>query len=189
MKLVKTVFAVLVFIITISFAFISIAGDNPKIAIANALAKFMSSIPDDGWLISAEKLHEKITRGDKDFIVVDVRPNVDDYEESHIPGAIYMDWRDVTREDMLEFLPKDKMVILYCSTGHLENQALVALKLLGYKAYALRYGIMSWAETRHTEQTINALNKAKIAGYPVGRGMGPKEKEKAKRRAIEKTGC
>ena len=167
---------------------ITVAGDG-KDGVLPALERAFDLIPEDGYLIAAEDLDKRMKSGKKDFIIVDVRPKFEDYEEGHIPGAIYFPWRETVSEDALKMLPKDKDIILYCSTGHLENQSLIALRTLGYKAYALRWGMMSWSKTRLSEQSIEAIRQGEKSAYPVAKGAEAKLKEERHKKALEHTGC
>ncbi|MCK9419521.1 MAG: rhodanese-like domain-containing protein [Nitrospirae bacterium] len=157
--------------------------------VLSALENTFDMIPEDGHIISAETLYNRMKSGKQDFVIVDTRPHIEDFETGHIPGALFIPWRDIVKADSLKKLPKGKDIILYCSTGHLENQALTALRTLGYKAYALRWGMMSWAETRHTDQALEQINKAKKSGYPVEKGMNAKIREEYKIRMQQHMGC
>jgi rhodanese-related sulfurtransferase len=157
--------------------------------VLSALEKTFDLIPEDGYLINAETLHNRLKSGRNDFVIIDTRPNIEDFEAAHIPGALYIPWREIVKEDSLKKLPKGKDIILYCSTGHLENQALIALRALGYKTYALRWGMLSWAETRHSNQSVEEINKGKKSGYPIEKGMDAKLKEEHKKKHLEHMGC
>jgi len=184
---------VLIFFISATVIFLALysitgAGDGKK-GILQALETAFDLIPEDGYLVTAEDLDKRMRSGKTDFIIVDVRPKFEDYEEGHIPGAIYVPWRETVSEDALHKLPKDKDIILYSSTGHLEHQSLIALRTLGYKAFALRWGMLSWTKTRLTEQSIDAIKKGANAAYPVTKGTDAKLKEERRKKALEHTGC
>jgi rhodanese-related sulfurtransferase len=164
------------------------AGSGPE-DILSALERTFDMIPEDGYIISAETLYTRMKSGKQDFVIVDTSPHIEDFETGHIPGALYIPWREIVKEDTLKKLPKDKDIILYCSTGHLENQSLIALRTLGYKAYALRWGMMSWSETRHSDQAREEISKARKAGYPVEKGMDSKLKEEYKQKMLQHMGC
>ncbi len=164
------------------------AGSGPD-DVLSALEKTFDLIPEDGYNITAETLYTRMKSGKQDFVIVDTRPHIEDFEAGHIPGALYIPWREIVQEDSFKKLPKDKDIILYCSTGHLENQSLIALRTLGYKAYALRWGMMSWAETRHSDQAREEISKARKAGYPVEKGVDAKLREEYKQKMLQHMGC
>jgi len=118
-----------------------------------------------------------------------VRQTLEEYEEGHIPGAIYIPWRETVSEYALKRLPRDKDIILYVSTGHLENQALIALRMLGYKVFALRWGVMSWTKTRTSAQSIDAIQQGVRSTYPVAQGADAKLKDERYKKALEHAGC
>jgi rhodanese-related sulfurtransferase len=164
------------------------AGSGPEEA-QSALEKTFDMIPEDGYIISAETLYTRLKSGKQDFVIVDTRPHIEDFEAGHIPGALYIPWREIVKEDSLKKLPKDKEIILYCSTGPLANQSLIALRTLGYKAYALRWGMISWAETRQSDQAREEISKAGKAGHPVEKGMNAKLREEYKKKMLQHMGC
>ena len=164
------------------------AGSGPE-EVLSALEKTFDMIPEDGYIISAETLYTRMKSGKQDFVIIDTRPHIEDFEAGHLPGALFVPWREIVREESLKKLPKDKDIILYCSTGNLENQSLIALRTLGYKAYALKWGMMSWAETRQSDQAREEINKAGKAGYPVEKGMDAKLREEYKKKMLQHMGC
>jgi rhodanese-related sulfurtransferase len=76
------------------------------------------------------------------FAVIDTR-SAARYEAGAIPNAIHIEWREVlARKDEL---PSDQPLLLYCDTGVLSAQAMMALKLAGFeKAKVLRGGYAAW---------------------------------------------
>ena len=70
----------------------------------------------------------------EEAIVVDVRRR-EEYEEWHYPGALHLDEVD------LESLPKDKVIVLYCSSGGLSLALAEELRELGLRAYSIKGGI------------------------------------------------
>jgi rhodanese-related sulfurtransferase len=70
--------------------------------------------------------------------ILDVR-KPDDYKKQHIKGAKNIFWLDLM--DNLDKLPKNKEIIIVCYVGHTASQALVILKMLGYNARVLKFGM------------------------------------------------
>lgn len=129
--------------------------------------KFLSEVPATGYHISAEELKKRIDSGSKDFVVVDVREKEEKYQAGHIPGAIYINFKDIAKKESLAKLPLDKDVILYCNTGHEENKALSVLRMLGYNAFAVKFGYVSWQNAKPTEAMQAAIAQANEKQYPV----------------------
>lgn len=67
-----------------------------------------------------------------------------DFNASHIPGAVNIDWRYVLSE--LDQIPQDQLVVVYCDTGILSSKAHMALRLVGYdQARVLFNGYSAWS--------------------------------------------
>lgn len=130
--------------------------------------EFLINIPADNYLVMAEDLLKRIQSGDKNFVIVDVRiPKEKKYDKGHIPGAIYINFKEIAKPENLAKLPKDKDIILYCDTGHTMSMALAVLRMLGYRAYALKWGMMSWKALPPTGFTLNAIADSILKDYPI----------------------
>ena len=46
---------------------------------------------------------------------------------------------------MLNLLPTDKTIVVYCYTGQTSNQVMTYLRMLGYDAASLSYGVNGFA--------------------------------------------
>ncbi len=129
---------------------------------------YLSNIPAGEYHIMADKLHERINSGKNDFVLVDVRvPKDKTFDQNHLPGAMYISFKDIARPENLAKLPKDKDIIVYCATGHEENKVLTVLRMLGYRAYALKWGYMSWKTAMPTGLTLKAVEGSILNNYPV----------------------
>lgn len=84
---------------------------------------------------------EQIPRDDwKKFFVIDARDK-GQFDKSHIPGAVHIEWRQVLARR--NEIPKDKPVLIYCNAGTLSAQAGFALRLVGYENVRILQGGMS----------------------------------------------
>lgn len=67
------------------------------------------------------------------------------YELKHIDGAVNFNTADATLKslglDALTKLPKDKKIVVYCYTGQTSSQVAAYLRVLGYNAYSMAYGM------------------------------------------------
>jgi rhodanese-related sulfurtransferase len=70
----------------------------------------------------------------------------DAYFLGHIPGAVHIPWRKLTKLKTLNSLPKDRQIVVYSSTGQTGGQAAAILSLLGFDAVNLKWGITSWTD-------------------------------------------
>ena len=130
---------------------------------------YMSKVPDNGYYISPDDLLKRIESGKKDFVLVDVREKIEKYRAGHIPGAIYINFNDIAKPESLSKLPMDKDIILYCNSGHEESKAMAVLGMLGYRAYALKFGYISWARAMPTDFVLGLIDNAAKKNYPVER--------------------
>lgn len=113
------------------------AGKEPDPCIKDALSDYIDSI-DDSWnYITPPELQKK---GTKSFFLLDVRRK-EDFAKGHIRGATNIFWQDLLKKGNLEKLPKDKKILLVCYVGHTASQMMVALRLLGYDALTLKFGM------------------------------------------------
>ena len=86
-------------------------------------------------------LPENLREMDKTKIfILDVR-KPEDYKKGHIKGSVNIFWLDLMKQENLKKLPMDKEIILVCYVGHTASQVLVLLKLLGYNAKVLKFGM------------------------------------------------
>jgi len=104
--------------------------------------------PTEGdWQVKADDLYAWMQAGKKDFLVVDARPAPPagpGQQGGKIPGSIWIPYNVILRPENLARLPKDKKIVLACVTGQTQNMPLVALRVLGYDAWTLKFGVSSW---------------------------------------------
>jgi len=130
--------------------------------------EYMSNVPSDGYHVMAEDVLKRIQTGDKNFLIVDVRmPKDKKYDQGHLPGAIYIGFKEIAKNENLAKLPKDKDIIVLCDTGHEQNKALSVLRMLGYKAYDMKWGMMSWKTLPPTGLTLKAIEGSILNNYSV----------------------
>ena len=99
--------------------------------------KYLTDTKNDWNYILPTEL-EKMDRSK--IFVLDVR-KPEDYKKMHIMGSINIFWLDLMKPENLAKLPKDKKIIIICYVGHTASQILVLLKLLGYDAVVLKFGM------------------------------------------------
>ncbi len=130
--------------------------------------EYMSNVPADGYHVMAEDVLKRIQAGDKNLVIVDVRmPKDKKYDQGHLPGAIYIGFKEIAKSENLAKLPKDKDIIVHCDTGHEQNKALSVLRMLGYKAYDMKWGMMSWKTLPPTGLTLKAIEGSILNNYSV----------------------
>lgn len=95
--------------------------------------------------ISASDLYDNLNDGDtsNDPFVLSVR-SAEDYAKGHISGAVQMDTSELFIGANLAMLPPDKQIVVYCYTGQTASQVTSALRMLGYDAYNMTFGMQAW---------------------------------------------
>ncbi len=143
--------------------------DAEYAVIQKAANAYLTSLPDNEFFdITADDVHERIKSGKKDFVVVDVRvPKDKKYDQGHLPGALHIGVMDIAKPESLARLPKDRDIIVHCDTGQQQNKAVTVLRLLGYKAYAMKWGYMAWKVAPPTGATLDEISAAIVNNYPV----------------------
>lgn len=114
--------------------------------------------------IKAADLFANLNDGDtsNDPFRVDIRAAAD-YANGHIPGAINIAGKDLFNAENLAKLPKDKAIVLNCYSGQTASQVTAALRMLGYDAYNLLYGIPSWGTNEAITYPFKADQSGKYA--------------------------
>ena len=93
---------------------------------------------DKNWnYITSPDLNKK---GLNNFFLIDVRKK-EDYRKGHIQGAINIFWKDILKPENLKQIPQNKKIIIICYVGHTASQVSTLLRLLGYDAITLKFGM------------------------------------------------
>jgi rhodanese-related sulfurtransferase len=118
-----------------------------------------------GPVMPADALYENLTDGDdsNDPLIVSVR-SPDHYALGHIPGAVNIPWRTIADDANLAALPTDRQIVIYCYTGHTGQVAATMLRVFGYDAVNLKFGMMGWTAD---DEVLATSRYAAAAGYPV----------------------
>lgn len=121
----------------------------PEVHSADDLAKKFNDVlsqaqAQNGWQIKAADVYAMIQGKKQDFLIVDVRPVPPGQMAGKIAGSIFIPYYDIMKPENLKQLPKDKKLILACVTGQTQNLPVVPLRVLGYEAYTMSFGMTSW---------------------------------------------
>ena len=133
------------FVATILLALISVSLGHTAEDLANKFNDVLSQAPSqNGWQIKAADVYKMITEKKQDFLIVDVRPVPPGQQGGKIAGSIFIPYYDLMQPENFQKLPKDKKLILACVTGQTQNLPIVPLRVLGYDAYTMSFGMTSW---------------------------------------------
>ncbi len=96
----------------------------------------------DGWSISAADVF-----GSPDsYFIINYWPQDQYLDPGHIQGAVqFTPKADLASAAKLNLIPTDKTVVVYCYTGQTSAQVAAYLRMLGYDAKSLLYGIDGFA--------------------------------------------
>ncbi|MCL4474379.1 MAG: rhodanese-like domain-containing protein [Actinobacteria bacterium] len=113
-------------------------------------------------LIGAGELLAKLLdeNARQEIFLLDLRREEDFEGVGHIEGALRIDFDAAAVPENLEMLPRDKKIVSICYTGNLAAQLTVVLRMLGYDAAALSYGMVGWTRTPTTYLYLKDLQKA-----------------------------
>ncbi len=92
----------------------------------------------DNNIIKEDAFLAKIEDGEELFIL-DIR-KASDYEAGHIIGAYSAPWGPTAIPAVLENLPTDQTVYVYCVSGQTAGQTVALLNVAGIEAKSVRYG-------------------------------------------------
>ncbi len=98
-------------------------------------------------------VHADLGKGIRDFVVVDCR-SPESYAKAHVPGALNLPYRKMTAEGVAH-LPKDKLIVAYCTSVHCNASTKGALRLsrLGYRVKEMTGGIRGWQAEGYAVET------------------------------------
>ncbi len=98
----------------------------------------------DGWVTSGGGLTvDPVDFSVADYTVLDIR-SADAYNTGHIKDAVNVPLADIL--DKVEELGKDKQYLVVCYSGQTAARATGLLKMLGYSAKSLKWGMSGWHE-------------------------------------------
>jgi rhodanese-related sulfurtransferase len=117
--------------------------ETPAAAPETALRHFEARLAfeTDCW-----DVYDSLKAGNHDFVVVDVRGR-DAFDKAHVPSAINIPHRTMTKERMAQFAD-DTLFVVYCAGPHCNgaNKAAVRLAKLGYKVKEMIGGVTGWQD-------------------------------------------
>ncbi len=127
---------------------------NTKAVAIDEMAGYLDFVDYGGGIIFAEQIPKD--EYSKIFII-DARDKPQ-FDKSHIPGAVNIEWRRVLAQK--NQIPKDKTVLIYCNTGSLSAQAGFALRVAGYEnVRILQGGFEEWKAKGGVDANQRALGR------------------------------
>ena len=92
--------------------------------------------------ITAQQAKE-IMDSQEGYIILDARTQ-EEYDESHIPGAILIPYDEILEKAESMLTDKDQLILVYCRSGRRSKLAAEDLQKLGYTNIKEFGGIIDW---------------------------------------------
>jgi len=114
---------------------------------------------------------EEVFTDHRNYYVINLERK-DKYDDGHIPGAVrYKPNATLGMTEEMATIPADRMVVIYCGTGHNSGFATAYLRFFGYDARTLKYGNNGFMHDKMVKQN-KALSwlpfsDADINDFPV----------------------
>lgn len=155
----KTVVVSIVLLLCLAFAGIAAAADD---IVAAANSYFSGGTKN----ITAKDLYDTLNDGDdsNDPMIISVRSPEDD-EKGRIKGSTTIAIAKLFTQETLATLPKDKKIVVYCYTGQNASWVVGGLRMLGYDAYNLSFGMSGW--TKNKDVYVRRFDPATVPNYPT----------------------
>lgn len=115
-------------ILTIAPMPVIAVGSMPQPELSDAIDNFLTSLPRDYYTITNTEALKSIVKRDNPLLI-DVR-QPSEYASGHIPNAINIPLQTLTAN--LDKIPKDRPVVLYCTSGYRTGMGVLTLQMLGY---------------------------------------------------------
>jgi rhodanese-related sulfurtransferase len=97
-----------------------------------------------GWTIAANDVWDNPSN----FFIINYWPEAEYISPGHIPGAYqFTPNSSLKYDESLNLLPTDKTIVVYCYTAQTSAQVATYLRILGYDAKSLLYGVGGFAWT------------------------------------------
>jgi len=145
-------------------------GSGPKMNIAPGIFAHIASRADvfltnGAKTIFAADVKKKMDAGDQLFIM-DIRSHKD-YVIGHIPGAVNIEFANAAKPENLVKLPTETQIVVVCYSSQTANEVTSLLNILGYDAWAMRFGMMGWRASTSMKigSSSSAAQSIKGMGY------------------------
>lgn len=153
-----------IFILMVLVPFLSVAQQtlDPKFE-----KKIEGLIDHSVTTISCERLEQKMST--PNLYLLDAREKKE-YETSHLEDAVWVGYNTFSAENLAK-VPKDGIVVVYCSVGYRSEKIGEQLKEMGYsKVYNLYGGIFEW--TNRTYPLVDQKNEETVKVHAYDQDWG-----------------
>jgi rhodanese-related sulfurtransferase len=140
-------------------------GESGAYGILRARAAEILQVNGQSTVIPAENVFESPSN----YYIINYWPK-ELYEQGHIAGSIQYDPKaSFGKGQYLNTLPTDKPIVLYCYTAHHSAYPVAYLRLLGYDAWHIPYGVNSFLQQTmlDTQSARRSFVPDMVKNYPL----------------------
>ena len=113
--------------------------------------------------MTVEELKQILDKSE-DIIILDTR-EIEEFNVSHIPGAVFMGYKNWNKS-LINEIDQNKKVVLYCSIGYRSEKIGKKLKRAGFNhVYNLYGSIFAWVNAGHQVHDILGIPTPFVHGY------------------------
>jgi len=139
---------------TYEFPTIDTGEEDAAAIIKNRFETYINDIS-GSWAIFGD--YDDLFTNPDDYFILNYWPTAEYTDPGHIPGAYcFTPKSSLEKDQMLNKLPTDKPIIVYCYTGQTSAQVTTYLRALGYDAWSLKFGINGFATSAKSKYSAPA---------------------------------
>jgi len=114
--------------------------------ILNSKGEIAPEITSKGKIYNVSSVDFNKVVGLSNVSIIDIR-TPQEFVSGHIKGATNIDWYQRSFRDLIQDIPKDKPIAIYCRSGNRTSKAANLLQSLGFQEIVnLNYGIVEWSK-------------------------------------------
>lgn len=115
-------------------------------------------------LVSVSDLHNELADEKNEVVILDAR-EYEEYEISHIPGALYVGY-DSLNETLLDSLNKNCDIVLYCSIGYRSEKIGEKMEAMGFQNVRNLFGsIFEWTNRGYDIEDMEGVKTNELHTY------------------------
>lgn len=142
------------YLMLISFSQYAIAEDTPRIQSDNfetlrtSLSEWLNDASNETPFKSSKYIKswivDKWDEQKEDYQIIDVRTHNNFTKKGHIPNAINIHWKSITKTENINKFDPMITTIVYSDLGYEAGVSSVILNLLDFKTFNMKFGLMDW---------------------------------------------
>lgn len=113
--------------------------------------------------LNFKEVQDLLKSGDK-INILDTR-ELDEYQVSHLKGAVHVGYNHFNLEDVQRRVKFDRPTLVYCSVGYRSGKIVEVLRKVGIKAFNFDGGIFSWVNNGGLVYSLPGKLTDKVHGY------------------------